>query len=112
MKKIITLCLFAFAMLLGAPQLSAQNKLQINQAASEKAKELKKTLKFDNIQQEEVYQAFQEYEKVYQRISSDMENNKELKQKIDLVLAQKMKKILNEEQYTRYKELYNVEDEE
>jgi len=62
MKKVITLCLFAFAMLIGTQTTFAQDKVKINENASLKAKELRTQLKFDENAMEKVYLAYQTYE--------------------------------------------------
>ena len=56
MKKIITLCLFVFAMFLGTDSANAQsNKIEVNAKAAEKTEALHKFLKFDDEQKEKVY---------------------------------------------------------
>jgi len=49
MKKIITFCFFAFALVIGTQNVLAQNKLEINKEANEKAYELRKQLKFSTL---------------------------------------------------------------
>ena len=105
MKKIITLYLFVTALFLGIGNLSAQNTVEINKIASEKAESLRKVIKFDTNTLEEVYQAYKAYETKYQSISSDLKANWESKVKIDTELDQSMKNILTEEQYFQYKNL-------
>ena len=46
MKKIITLCIFVFALFIGTASVTAQNKLEINDEASVKTERLRKLLKF------------------------------------------------------------------
>ena len=55
MKKIITLCLFAFALLIGGQNAFAQNTLEINAEANTKTKELRKVIKFDQDKMQAVY---------------------------------------------------------
>lgn len=102
MKRIITLFAFAFTIMIGANEVQAQNKLEINAIASEKAKELKKHLKFDKNTLEEVYQAFREYEMSYSSISANLDEKKEEKKELDMKLEAKMKDILSPENYDRY----------
>ncbi len=108
MKKLITLCFFAFALLFSTQGLDAQNKLEINAAASEKAKEIRKTIKINNNQLEEVYQAYKTYEITYQKISSDLQGNEAKLEKINTILDTKLKGILSEEQFDRYLALYRT----
>jgi hypothetical protein len=66
MKKIITLCLFVFAMLIGNQSVVAQNnklpnKIEVNTIASEKTEALRKFIKFSDSQRDSVYQAMREY---------------------------------------------------
>lgn len=100
MKKIITLCLFAFAMLLGTQSVTAQNNLvEVNAEASEKTEALRKYIKFDNDQRDQVYLAIQEFTKVKMSAKKDEASMK----KAESNLEDKMKAILSEEQYERYK---------
>lgn len=108
MKKLITLCFFAFALLCSTQGLDAQNKLEVNAAASEKAKEMRQTLKMNDDQLEEVYQAYKTYETTYQKISSDLESNQVQLEKINAVLDTKLKEILSSEQFERYLSLYRT----
>lgn len=100
MKKIITLCLFAFAMLLGTQNATAQsNLIEVNAEASEKTEALRKFIKFDNTQRDKVYLAIQEYTKI--KMSKEVDNASLEKAKESL--ETKIKAILTEEQYERYK---------
>ncbi|WP_053978418.1 hypothetical protein [Mangrovimonas xylaniphaga] len=105
MKKIITLCLFVGALFFGAENLTAQNTIEINKVASEKAENLRKVIKFDTNTLEEVYEAYKAYETKYQVISKDLNANWESKVKLDKELDQSMKSILTEDQYFQYKNL-------
>ncbi|WP_431137297.1 hypothetical protein [Psychroserpens mesophilus] len=106
MKKLITLCFFAVSLLFSTQGLDAQNKLEINAAASEKAQEVGKTLKVNKNQLEDVYQAYKAYETVYQRISNDLQANQEEYEKINTILDTRLSQILNDEQYERYITIY------
>lgn len=103
MKKIITLCLFVFAMFLGTDSANAQsNKIEVNAKAAEKTEALHKFIKFDDEQKEKVYLAVQEYTQA----TLDLEKAEVVKEgaveKIKLLLEDKMKAILTEEQFERY----------
>jgi hypothetical protein len=107
MKKVITLCLFAFAMILGSQTLVAQNsKLdtmkEINAAASKKTESLRKYVKFSNDQRDQVYDAL----KLYGQSRANMEGKditEEEDAKIEKQLDDKIKSILSTEQYESYK---------
>jgi len=103
MKKIITLCAFALITILGVQNITAQNQnlIEINTQAFEKTDELRKILKFNNTQRDKIFEAF----KVYQRHITSLNNNEETNKKIETIFDKKMKEILNEEQYIRYKNL-------
>ena len=113
MKKIITLCLFVFAMFLGNQSLAAQNskleiKKEINAEASKKTEALRKFVKFSNDQRDEIYTAL----KLYGQNRAQLESkpiNEEDEAKIEKQLDDKVKAVLSEEQYERYK-LYNAEN--
>lgn len=109
MKKLITLCFFAFALLFSTQGLDAQNKIEINAAASEKAKEIRKTIKINTVQLEEVYQAYKAFETTYQTISNDLDGNKEQLDKINTILDTELKEILNEEQFDKYLAIYRTD---
>ncbi|WP_299227113.1 hypothetical protein [uncultured Psychroserpens sp.] len=110
MKKLITLCVFTLALLFSSQGLNAQSKIEINGAASEKAKELRSVIKFNNTQLEQVYQAYKVYETTYQTINNDLEANKKLYDKINVDLDNRLKEIFNEEQYDTYIAIYRNEN--
>jgi hypothetical protein len=109
MKKIITLCLFVFAMFIGNQSIVAQNsklinKVEINSIAAEKTEALRKFVKFSDSQRDRVYLALREY--TIANMTIEKQNNEaegEVK-KIEERLESKMKGILTEEQFIRYKE--------
>lgn len=103
MKK-LTLLTFAF-ILVGMFSLSAQNKIQINAAAAEQTEELRKQIKFNDDQRDQVYEVCKEYQAAYQTLSVDLEANKDWKAKIDARLAEKLSSILTEEQYATFQKL-------
>lgn len=108
MKKIITLCLFAFAMILGTQSIKAQNIIEVNAVASEKAKELKQVLKLNNETQDLVYQAYQEYERkkysIEKSIAAGKTVSEEDRMEFNNMLAEKFKPIFTPEQFERYLE--------
>lgn len=106
MKKILTLCLFTMALLFSTQTITAQNTLEINAEANTKTKELRKVIKFEQTKMQDVYKAYQEYAIAYKKIKNNLEGNSERLEKINRVFDEKLQTILNEEQYTRYIELY------
>jgi len=108
MKKLITLCFFAFALLFSTQGLMAQNIQEINATASEKAKEIQKNIKINNLQLEDVYQAYKEFQTNYVKISDDLAGNQEQIMKLNDLLDEKLKGILTNEQFERYLEIYRT----
>ncbi len=107
MKKIFTLFAFALIFMLGTQSGIAQNKIEINRVAAEKTEALYKTLKFSTEQRHLVYNAMKEFGKDMARYNQAGSNNEEEKKKIREQLDVRIKEILNEEQYDRYKNLDN-----
>ncbi|MCD2260663.1 hypothetical protein [Psychroserpens luteolus] len=105
MKKLITLCIFAIALLFSTQDVTAQNTLEINEAANAKTKELRKKIKFEQNKMDDVYKAYQAYGIAYKKISGNLEGNKDRLEKIEKVLDEKLKTILTPEQYHNYLEL-------
>lgn len=104
MKKIITLCFFAFAMFLGTDTANAQsNKIEINAVAAEKTEALRQHIKFNDDQRDKVYLALQEYTQSSVDLANANIDNEEAVEKIELLLVNKMKEILTQEQFERYK---------
>ena len=89
--------------------MDAQDKLEINAAASEKAKEIQKTVKLHKDLLEDVYQAYKSFETSYQQISSEAQNNQEQLNKINTVLDTRLKEILSEEQFDKYITVFRTE---
>lgn len=113
MKKVITLCLFAFIMILGTESVMAQNSklentIEINNIASKKTEALRKYVKFTNEQRDEIYNALKTYGQAKASIKGKPENEEE-NVKIEKQLDDKVKEILSDEQYDRYK-TYSEED--
>lgn len=109
MKKLITLCFFALALLFNTQGLDAQNIIDINAFASEQAKEIRKAIKIDNTQLEEVYQAYKEFQTNYVKLQNDIEGNQQQIKKINTILDTKLKSILNEEQFGKYLAIFRAE---
>ncbi len=106
MKKIITLCFFAFAMILGTQTSMAQSVIEVNAAASQKAKELKQVIKFNDDTQDLVYKAYQEYERAKYNVDQIIASGKPVPEKdrmaLNNMLAEKFKELFTAEQYERY----------
>ncbi|EDP72237.1 hypothetical protein FBALC1_14087 [Flavobacteriales bacterium ALC-1] len=114
MKKVVTLCLFALVMVLGTESVMAQNsklenRIEINTEASEKTEALRKYVKFTNEQRDEIYNALKVYGQA-KASTKDKPLNEEENAKIEKQLDDKVKIILSEEQYERYKEYNNREN--
>lgn len=105
MKKVITLCLFAFVMILGTESVMAQsttpNKIEINAEASSKTEALRKYVKFTDDQRDAMYLALKEYGEGKAGITTGIASE-EAKTKIEKRLLDKVKTILSEEQFDLY----------
>jgi hypothetical protein len=109
MKKLITLCLFVFAMFIGNQSVVAQNstmpnKIEVNSIAAEKTEALRKFIKFDDSQRDRVYLALREYTQANLIIKNQNKKSEDEVKKIEDRLDSKIKGILTEEQFLRYKE--------
>ncbi len=109
MKKVITLCLFVFALFLGTQSTEAQNtklvdKIEINTEAAEKTEALRKYIKFNDAQRDQVYEAIREYTQVNFAIKKQKNVEEGVVEKIEAQLETRMKSILTEEQFLRYKD--------
>jgi len=103
MKKLLTLCLFVFAMFLGTESVVAQNnKLEVNAQASEKTEALRKYIKFDNEQRDKVYLAVKEYTQATMDLKKAQVVKEGAEKKIKDLLDTKMQEILTDEQFERY----------
>ncbi|MFT4611303.1 MAG: hypothetical protein ACI8QQ_002636 [Psychroserpens sp.] len=102
MKKLLTLCFFAIALMLSTQDATAQNTLEINAEANLKTKELRKIIKFDEAKMDDVYKVYQSYGIAYKKISSNLEGNADRLKKIDTYLDSNLENILTEEQYISY----------
>ncbi|NRB83724.1 MAG: hypothetical protein HRU49_08115 [Winogradskyella sp.] len=103
MKKVLTLCLFVFAMFLGTESVAAQNnKLEVNAQASEQTEALRKYIKFDNQQRDKVYLAVKEYTQATMDLKKAKVVKEGAEKKIKDLLDTKMQEILTDEQFERY----------
>lgn len=111
MKKLFTLCLFVFGLLLTTQSVNAQQKFstEVNQKAYQKAVEYGRHLKADQETQEAMYTAFQEY---YDKTNTLNKTQKigssgytDLETKINKRLLTSLESVLNEEQFGKYLEL-------
>lgn len=110
MKKVITLCLFVFAMFIGNQTLTAQNtkledKLEINAKASQKTETLERALKFDNNQKDQVYEALRLFLNTELSLSRNENTLPAEIEKNKMRLDTQMKEILTDEQFSKYKTL-------
>lgn len=114
MKKLVTLCIFAFALLVGTQNINAQ-EVETNEIAYSKTKELHKTLKFDNDTFKKVYKAYQEYSSKTNTLetthNSGTESYKKYNKIIKSRLLKQMKSALSPDIYKRYLILTNQEEE-
>uniref|UniRef100_UPI00404ACA27 hypothetical protein n=1 Tax=Gelidibacter sp. TaxID=2018083 RepID=UPI00404ACA27 len=109
MKKIITLCFFALTLCFTTQTIEAQNLIEINAKANQKANELRKTIKFDTNVLEDVYQAYKTYETKIQSIDKYMEegSTESIKAKAETkdVLNARLKVLFTEEQFATFQAL-------
>ena len=108
MKKVITLCLFVFAMFISNQSVVAQNsklvdKIEVNAKAAEKTEALRKFIKFNDTQRDQVYEALREYNQMSFAIKKQTVVEEGVVEKIETQLETKMKSILTDEQFERYK---------
>lgn len=112
MKKLFTLCLFVFGLLLTTQTVNAQQQkfsTEVNQKAYQKTVEYGRHLKADQDTQEAMYTAFQEY---YDKTNTLNNTHKvgtsdytELQTQINKRLLSLLENALNEEQFGKYLEL-------
>ena len=106
MKKIMTLCFFAFAMVLGTQTVAAQSMGEINSIASKKTQELKKAIKFSDETEDKVYETYQLYEQKMATVTkTEAEGgtiSEEDKTIIKNILNERFKNIFNEREYETY----------
>jgi len=119
MKKIITLCLFVFALFLGTQAVEAQNNnLEVNKKidaivtakAVKETEALRKIVRFEKVQMDDVYEVIREYTlDTYLIENPELNQGKEPK-KITTVneeLNNQMKSVLTGEQFKRFKNYNN-----
>ena len=109
MKKIITLCLFAFAMVIGTQNITAQEKYKVmDKEVQMEAQDLKKILNLDNEQTALVARTIYVKEKSYADVTSnktlDEKETAKMKTKIDMNFKSRMMEILTEDQFAAYSE--------
>ena len=103
MKKIITLCLFVFALLVGSQTAFAQKTSTVDREAISKTEILQKQIGFDDAQADKIYEAIKEHAKAANEFKSKdgMDKSQSMK-KINDELDRKLKGILTEKQYETY----------
>jgi len=107
MKKLITLCLFAFAFILGTSSIEAQEKYKtIDEMARIQSQDLQKILSLDDNQTAMVSRTIYAQQKSYIDVDTnkklDEKDVAKLKSKIDMNFKSKMMQILSEEQFAAY----------
>ncbi|NRR90381.1 hypothetical protein HSX10_02235 [Winogradskyella undariae] len=119
MKKIITLCLFVFALFLGTQSAVAQNSnlevkkktnTIVNAKAAKETKALRKIVGFEKVQMDDVYEVIREYTyHTYLIENPDLTQGKEPKKMatVNEELDNNMKSVLTEEQFKRFKNYHN-----
>ncbi|WP_299889399.1 hypothetical protein [uncultured Lacinutrix sp.] len=114
MKKVFTLCLFAFALLIGTQTAFAQDKVSINEIAANKTKELRSQLKFEDSALDDVYNAFRDHELKTLSIKENLKpGTRAYKDAIDLTdlkLQKSIKGAMSPELFARYLILTNQEE--
>lgn len=117
MRKIITLCLFAFALFLGTQSAVAQNsKLEkntelnsiINAKAVQKTESLAKMIELEKEQLDDVYDVVRTYTyDSYMIHQTKNEDNREAIAAVEAQFESGMEEVLTPTQYKRYKTLVN-----
>jgi hypothetical protein len=110
MKKIITLCLFAVAMLLSNQSVVAQNSElgsnpEISKMALQKTETLSKFIQLEDSQMDSVYEVLEDYyTATLPNATNRTEVSEEVVKKSKLRLDSKMKGILTDKQFNQYTE--------
>ncbi len=97
--------MFAFIMVLGSESVMAQstpNIIEINAAANKKTEALRKYIKFDNDQRDQMYKALKTYGTRKAKLNQAEPNERSI-MKLENELNDTVRRFLNEEQYERYK---------
>jgi methionine-rich copper-binding protein CopC len=107
MKKIITLCLFAFIMILSTNTAAAQDIEAIRTISVKQTKELRSEIKtMTSEQTEQIYEAFKNYNKrkaiLDQSTTAETKMNSQNKQQLNTT----MKNILTAEQFEVYQGVF------
>ena len=107
MKRILTLCLLAFTMVIGMQSMMAQEKYKVmDKEVQMEAQDLKKILNLDNEQTALVARTIYVKEKSYRDVATnttlDKKEATDLKTKIDMNFKARMMEILSEEQFATY----------
>ncbi len=106
MKKLITLCLFALAMLAGTQSATAQSDAtEISKEAIKQTKALSKSLDLEDNQKDNVYDVLKDYLTKKDRLKSTGTTNNTSLKKLDTKLLLKMEAILTKVQFEKYKTL-------
>ncbi|WP_370214304.1 hypothetical protein [Mesoflavibacter profundi] len=111
MKKLFTLCLFAFGFLLTSQTAIAQQKFSedVNQTAKQKTIEYSRLLKADQTTQDAMFDAFREYYDKTNTLNNSFRvgttDYNELQSKINKRLLTSLEATLNEEQFVKYLEI-------
>lgn len=107
MKKLITFCIFAFAMLIGTQNTVAQEKYKnLEESAKIESQDLNKVLSLDDNQTAMVFRAIYSQKRFYaDKLSDKSLDPKEataMQNKIDMNFKEQMLQILTEEQFEKY----------
>ena len=107
MKKIITLCLFAFAMVLSTNTLAAQDIDEVRAISVKQTKQLRNEMKTMTSQQrEQIYEVFKNYNKRKATLDQNTATESKMNVQNEEQLNTNMKKILTAEQYEIYERVF------
>ena len=105
----MTLCFFAFAMVLGTQTVAAQSMVEINSIASKKTQELKKAIKFSDETEDKVYETYQLYEQKKATLTkTEAEGgtvSAEDKATINNILNERFKNLFDEREYAIFQKI-------
>ncbi len=108
MKKLMTLCFFAFAMILGTQSVASQNIIEINSLASKKTQELKQVIKFSDETEELIYKTYQTYEQKKYDLEQLKARGESVAQedvkRVENIIVEQFRSIFTEEEFARYLE--------
>ncbi|WP_353780155.1 hypothetical protein [Winogradskyella sp. 3972H.M.0a.05] len=103
MKKILALCVFVLGLAF-TTQVSAQTT-EIEKKAHIKTEELRRTVKFNDEQKAQVYEVLQKYYNYLNRPNANESDFEMRKQKITAFVDEKLKAVLNEDQFAKFKQV-------